>query len=138
MGIDFALLWALMAFLLNFIPNIGSFIAALPPILLALIQYDAMHAAFVGLAYLVVNTVYGNILQPRIIGKGLDLSILVVFISMLFWGWVFGIVGMLLSVPLTVMLKIVLESNEKSRWIGIMLGNDPYELTKENEDNSSL
>ena len=126
LGIDFALMWALMAFMFNFIPNIGSVIAAIPPILLALIQYNPTYALIVTGVYIFINTIYGNILQPRIIGKGLDLSILVVFISMIFWGWVFGVVGMLLSVPLTVMIKIMLESNEKSSWIAVMLGNDPY------------
>ena len=127
LGIDFALMWALMAFMFNFIPNIGSVIAAVPPILLALIQYNPTYALLVTSIYVGINTIYGNILQPRIIGKGLDLSILIVFISMIFWGWVFGLVGMLLSVPLTVMVKIMLESNEKSRWMAVMLGNDPFE-----------
>jgi len=127
MGIDFALMWALMAFFLNFIPNIGSFLAAIPPILLALVEYDLGYAALLAFFYALINTIYGNVLQPRIIGKGLDLSILVVFLSLVFWGWVFGVIGMVLSIPLTVMLKIILESNEKSRWAAVMLGNDPYE-----------
>ena len=131
MGIDFALMWALIAFMLNFIPNIGSIVAAIPPILLALIQFDPLHAFIVGVAYAVINMVYGNIIQPRIIGKGLDISILVVFLSMVFWGWVFGAVGMILSVPLTIMIKIILESNEKSRWIGVLLGNDPYDKSND-------
>ena len=134
LGIDFALLWALMAFMFNFIPNIGSVIAAVPPILLALIQYNPTYALLVTSIYVFINTIYGNVLQPRIIGKGLDLSILVVFISMIFWGWVFGIVGMLLSVPLTVMIKIILESNEKSSWMAVMLGNDPYEVSDHQEN----
>ena len=134
MGIDFALTWALMAFFLNFIPNIGSFLAAIPPILLALIGYDLGYAALVGLFYVVMNTLYGNVLQPRIIGKGLDLSILVVFLSLVFWGWVFGVIGMVLSIPLTVMFKIILESNEKSRWAAVMLGNDPYEKESKSND----
>ena len=134
MGIDFALTWALMAFFLNFIPNIGSFLAAIPPMLLALIEFDLSYAALVGFFYVVMNTLYGNVLQPRIIGKGLDLSILVVFLSLVFWGWVFGVIGMVLSIPLTVVFKIILESNEKSRWVAVMLGNDPYE--KERQDDN--
>jgi len=129
LDIDFALMWALMAFMLNFIPNIGSIISAIPPIILALIQYDPLHAFIVAIAYAIINMVYGNIIQPRIIGKGLDISILVVFISMVFWGWIFGAVGMILSVPLTIMVKIMLETNEKTRWVGVLLGNDPYEET---------
>ena len=132
MGIDFALMWALMAFLFNFIPNIGSMIAALPPIVLTLVEFDIVYASMVALFYAIVNIFFGSILQPKIIGKGLDLSILVVFLSMMLWGWIFGLTGMFLSVPLTVMLKIVLENNENTRWMGIMLGGDPYENKSKN------
>jgi len=132
MNIDFALMWALLAFFFNFIPNIGSAIAAVPPVLLALIQYDAITAGIVALFYLIINIVFGSILQPRFIGKGMDLSILVVFLSLLFWGWIFGPVGMFLSVPLTLGLKISFEAHESSKWIGVILGEDP--LLKNSEE----
>ena len=123
LGVDFALLWGVSAFLLNYIPNIGSLIAAIPPILLALIQFGVGKAIIVAIGYLVVNVVVGSVIEPKVMGKGLGLSTLIVFISLVFWGWVFGPVGMFLSVPLTMVVKIALDSQEDTRWIAVMLGN---------------
>jgi len=122
LGVDYPLLWGLLAFLLNFVPNIGSIIAAVPAMLLALIQFGVGSALVVGLGYLVVNVVIGSLIEPRFMGKGLGLSTLVVFISLVFWGWMLGPVGMLLSIPLTVTVKIALESKDETRWIAILLG----------------
>jgi len=122
-GIDYPLLWGLLAFLLNYVPNIGSIIAAVPAVLLAFIQLGTVHALFAIMGYLVVNGVIGSVIEPRVMGHGLGLSTLVVFLSLVFWGWVLGPVGMLLSVPLTMILKIALESYEDTRWIGILLGS---------------
>jgi predicted PurR-regulated permease PerM len=120
-GVDFPVLWGVVAFALNFVPNIGSIIAAIPAILLALIQlgiFPALHAA---IAFLVVNLVIGNAIEPRIMGKGVGLSTLVVFLSLVFWGWVLGPIGMLLSVPLTMIVKIGLENNEGTQKIAVLL-----------------
>lgn len=122
LGVDFALLWGLVAFLLNYVPNIGSIIAAIPAILLAFIQLGAGPALLTCLGYVVVNVVFGSILEPKYMGRGLGLSTLVVFLSLVFWGWVLGPVGMVLSVPLTMIVKIALESYDDTRWIAIMLG----------------
>ena len=122
LGVDYPVLWGLLAFLLNFIPNIGSILAAVPAVLLAMLQLGATPALLAGLGYLVVNTVVGNVVEPRIMGRGLGLSTLVVFLSLVFWGWVLGTVGMLLSVPLTMTIKIGLDSNEDTRWIAVLLG----------------
>ena len=121
-GVDFPLLWALIAFLFNFVPNIGSIIAAVPAVLLTLIMYGPGRALIVGLGYLAINMVLGNIIEPRLMGRRLGLSTLVVFLSMLFWGWVWGPLGMLLSVPLTVILKILLEHSGDFRWLSVLLG----------------
>ena len=121
-GVDYPVLWGVLAFLLNFIPNIGSIIAAVPPVLLALVQLGVTQAALVAGGFLVINTVIGNFLEPRYMGKGLGLSTLVVFLSLVFWGWVLGPVGMLLSVPLTIAVKIALEVRPNTRWMAIMLG----------------
>ena len=121
LGVDFAPTWGMVAFFLNFVPNIGSIIAAVPAILLALIQLGAPSALLVCLGYAVVNIVFGNILEPRFMGRGLGLSTLVVFISLIFWGWVLGTIGMVLSVPLTMIVKIALASDEQTRWIAILL-----------------
>jgi predicted PurR-regulated permease PerM len=122
LGVDYAVLWGLIAFLLNFIPTVGSFIAAVPAVLLALVQLGLFEASLTLAGFIVVNLVMGNVLEPRWMGRGLNLSPLVVFVSLVLWGWVLGPVGMLLSIPLTIMLKIALESQEETRWIGVMLG----------------
>lgn len=132
-GVDYPLLWALLAFFLNFVPNIGSIIAAVPAVLLAFIQLGPFAALMTGLLYLAINLVMGNIIEPRFLGKGLGLSTLVVFLSLVFWGWVFGPVGMFLSVPLTMLFKIALENNDETLWLAIMMGSDPGENTEKNE-----
>ena len=108
--------------MLNYVPNIGSIIAAIPAVLLSFIQLDMVHALFAALGYAVVNVVIGSIIEPRVMGRGMGLSTLVVFLSLVFWGWVLGPVGMLLSVPLTMILKIALEHNEDTQWIAVLLG----------------
>jgi AI-2 transport protein TqsA len=120
-GVDFAGTWGVLAFFLNFIPAIGSFIAAIPAIIWALIQLGLPSALLTLLAYLVVNITIGNLLEPKFMGRKLGLSTLVVFLSMLFWGWVLGPIGMVLSVPLTMIAKIALATNEDTRWIAVML-----------------
>ena len=122
LGVDYAVLWGLLAFLLNFVPTVGSFIAAVPAVLLALVQLGALYAGLSLGGFIVVNLVMGNVIEPRLMGKGLDLSPLVVFVSLVLWGWVLGPVGMLLSIPLTIMIKIALESQHETRWISVMLG----------------
>jgi predicted PurR-regulated permease PerM len=121
--IHYAILWGVVAFLLNFIPNIGSILAAIPAVLMAMVQYNFGTALAVAGVYLAVNVTIGSILEPRIMGKGLGLSTLVVFLSLIFWGWLLGPVGMLLSVPLTIMVKIVLNAKEDTKWIATLLGN---------------
>lgn len=122
MGIDYAILWGVLAFFLNFIPNIGSLIAAIPPVVLALVQNGAPVAVGVVLLFVVINFVIGYLVEPPAMGKGLGLSTLVVWISLVFWGWVLGPVGMFLSVPLTMTLKIILEGSDETRWLAILLG----------------
>jgi AI-2 transport protein TqsA len=126
LGVNNPLLWGLLAFLLNYIPTIGSIIAAVPPVLLALIQLGPGTAGLVAAGYLVVNIVTGNVIEPRFMGRSLGLSTLVVFVSLVFWGWVLGPVGMILSVPLTMTIKIALDSNKETRWIAIFLGPDVF------------
>ena len=122
LGLDFWLLWGVVAFLFNYIPNIGSIIAAIPAVLLALVQLSPGYAVVVAIIYVCVNTFMGNIIEPRYMGKGLGLSTLIVFLSLVFWGWVLGPVGMLLSVPLTMTVKMALEANPDTRWIAVLLG----------------
>jgi len=121
--VDYPILWGALAFVLNFIPNIGSFIAAVPAVLLALVQFGPKGSFYTALGYLVINTLIGGILDPRIVGIGLGLSTLVVFLSLIFWGWILGPVGMFLSVPLTVIFKMFLEDNPATRWMAVLLGD---------------
>ncbi len=124
--IDFPIMWGIVAFLLNFVPNIGSIIAAVPVILLALVQFGFLAAGEVALLYLVMNNLIGNFIEPKLMGHSLGLSTLVVFLSLVFWGWLLGPVGMFLSVPLTMAFKIVMDSNDDTRWISILLSNDEF------------
>ncbi len=123
LGVDFAILWSVFAFFLNFVPNIGSIIAAIPAVVVALLQLDPIMALWVALGYLIINGVMGNVVEPRIAGRHLGLSPLVVFLSLVFWGWVLGPVGMFLSVPLTMMMQLVAESSNSLRWLAILLSD---------------
>jgi len=122
-GTDYAFLWAVLAFMFNFIPNIGSIIAAVPAVLITLVQLGSLSAIVVTGVYVSVNIVIGSIIEPKIMGKGLGLSTLIVFLSLLFWGWLLGMVGMLLSIPLTIMAKIAFDANENTKWIAVLLGS---------------
>ena len=124
LGVDYPVLWGMLAFLLNYVPNIGSIIAALPAVFLALVQLGVGAALLTTLGFVVVNTVLGNLIEPKLMGKGLSLSTLVVFLSMVFWGWILGPIGMILSVPMTSLVKIALESYEETRGLAFMLGSD--------------
>jgi AI-2 transport protein TqsA len=123
-GVDYPFLWGMLAFLLNYIPNIGSIIAAIPPLILAYVQIGPSAVLWTGITFLAANTLVGNFLEPRFMGKMLGLSTFVVFLSLIFWGWIFGSVGMFLSVPLTMTIKIALETSPATTWIAIMLGPD--------------
>ncbi len=124
LGVHYPLLWGTLAFLLNYIPNIGSVIAAVPAVLVAWLQIGFGTAVVTSVGYLVVNVFWGNLVEPRLIGRRVGLSTLVVFCSLVFWGWVLGPVGMLLSVPLTVMCRIMLETSDSTRWLAVFLGSD--------------
>ena len=121
-GLDYPILWGFLAFALNFIPNIGSIIAAVPAALLSLVQLGPMATLGVILVYLTANIIIGNIIEPRYMGEKVGLSTLVVFLSLVFWGWLFGLVGMLLSVPLTMTVKFASLVSDETRWLGILLG----------------
>lgn len=131
LGLDYALLWGLIAFLLNYVPNIGSIIAAIPAVLLAVVQLGSIKALIVAIIYLAVNIIMGNAVEPKLMGRKLGLSSLVVFISLVFWGWILGPVGMLLSVPLTMIVKIALEVGDSTRWLAILLGSEIPQMEEE-------
>ena len=123
-GVDYPLLWGFLTFLFNYVPTIGSIIAAVPPTLLALIQMGFFSAFLTGIGYIVINLIVGSFLEPRFMGKGLGISTLLVILSLIFWGWVFGPIGMVLSVPLTMTIKIALSNFEQTKWVSTLM-DDP-------------
>ena len=124
LGVDYPILWGFLAFLLNYIPNIGSIVAAIPAVILTVIQLGLGSALLVAIGYIAVNFVVGNIVEPRLMGRKLRLSTLVVFLSLIFWGGLLGLVGAILSIPLTMTLKFAFESNESTNWIAVLLGSE--------------
>jgi len=122
LGIDFPILWGIIAFLLNYIPNVGSVIAVGPPVLLALLQFDTLTRPLICLIGLgSAQFSLGNIVEPKVMGRSLNLSTFVVFVSLIFWGWLWGMIGVILAVPLTAAIKIVCEHIERLRPIAIFL-----------------
>ncbi|MEX1276667.1 MAG: AI-2E family transporter [Bacteroidota bacterium] len=124
LGVDYPVLWGFVAFVLHFIPNLGHIIAAIPPVFLALIQLGLGPAALVAGGYLVVGFILGNVVEPRLMGRKLGLSTLVVFLSLMVWGGLLGPIGVILCVPLTMSMKFAFESNPGTRWIAILLGSE--------------
>lgn len=122
-GLDYALLFGLLAFLLNFVPNIGSIAASLPALLLALLQLGMIETMIIAVGYTFINLFIGFI-EPKIMGDGVGLSTLVVFISMVFWGWILGPVGMFLSVPLTIVIKIACDNRKEWHWVSVVLSDN--------------
>lgn len=132
-GVDFVLLWALLAFLLNYIPTIGSVIAGIPPVLVALVQLGPGPALGVAVGYIVINAAIGTAVEPRVMGRALGLSPLVVLLSLVFWGWLWGPMGALLSAPLTMVLKVAVSQTRDMRWLAILLGSTTW-VEKQSEE----
>lgn len=122
LGVDFALLWGLVAFVLNFVPSVGSIVAGIPAVLVALIQLGPGPAVALAAAYLTINMILGNLVEPAILGRRLGLSTFFVILSVVYWGFVWGPVGMLLSLPLTLAVKLALEQSSELRWLAVLMG----------------
>jgi predicted PurR-regulated permease PerM len=121
LGIDYAVLWGLLAFLLNFVPNIGSLLAAVPPVALGLLDYGIGRAVVVAIAIIAVNMRVSNVLEPRLMGRSFGMSPWMVFVALLFWAYVLGSVGMILAIPLTVALKLGLEMSDRTKWLAALM-----------------
>ena len=121
-GVDFPFVLGLLAFLLNYIPTLGSILAGVPAVILAFLEFGLGSAGLTTLVYLGVNISLGQIIEPRLQGQGLGLSPMVVFLSLVFWGWLLGIVGILLAIPLTMTAKLAFEESPKYRWLAVLLG----------------
>lgn len=125
MDVGFALLWGIVAFALNFIPTFGSIVAAIPPILLALLIGGISDAVIVALGYIVINFMLGNGIEPLLLGKQFGIATSVVLLSVILWGWIWGPIGMLLAVPISVLVKLALENSKDLKWIAMMIDNPP-------------
>ena len=138
MGIKYAIVWGILVLLMRYIPNIGSVIAAIPIMLFVLIQEGLNGVLYVGIGYAFINFLVGQVIEPKFFGKGMNLSTLAVFLSLVFWGWTLGDVGLLLAVPITMALKISMETRENSKWMAVMLGSEKSameELSKKTNKN---
>ena len=127
LGIDFAALWAILSFFLHFIPVIGGIVMMIPPVLMALVQTDLPTTLMVAGGYLALHVVIGDVIEPRAMGKSLGISVLTLLFALLFWDWLFGIVGIFLAVPLTTALVIAFDASPHTRPLAILLGSNPEE-----------
>ena len=123
-GLDFFILWGILAFFFNFIPVVGSIVAGVPPTILALLVTGVPNAVLVAGGYLLINNFLGNFVEPMLVGRRFGISTLIVVMSVVFWGWLWGPLGMLLAVPLTMVLKVVLEGSDEFRWIGVAISSE--------------
>ncbi len=120
--VPFAIIWGILTFLLNFIPNLGSIIATFLPITIAFIQFEKITTIlWLALCLVVIQIGIGNLVDPKVVGKSLNLSPLVVLFSLMFWGWLWGVIGMFLAVPISVIIKIVFENIDSLRFISVMM-----------------
>lgn len=129
MDIGFALLWGIVAFTLNYIPTFGSIVAAVPPILLALLLGGPVDAVITAVGYLAINITLGNGIEPLLLGKQFGIATSVVLLSVLLWGWIWGPIGMLLAVPISVLIKLALENSRDLKWIAMLLDNPPTSIS---------
>jgi predicted PurR-regulated permease PerM len=124
-GLDFAIIWAFLIFVFNFIPNFGSIVASILPITIALIQFDSiLNVLWLGILIMGIQFAIGNILEPRLMGRSLNLSPLMVILSLIFWGWIWGIAGMLLAVPILGTITIIFENIDSLKFISVFLRGD--------------
>ena len=121
---DSPVLWGFLAFLLHYVPNVGAIIAAIPAVLLTLVQLGIGHAALAAAGYLTVGFILGNVVEPKLMGRRLGLSTLVVFLSLVFWGSLLGLIGVVLCIPFTMTLKFACENNKSTRWVAVLLGSE--------------
>jgi predicted PurR-regulated permease PerM len=126
MGVDFPILWGMVGFLMNYIPNVGIFISIIPPTLVALLEFGWQAALVVVIGFEVTNIVVENIVKPRVMGEELNISPLFIFLSLVLWGFVLGPIGTILAVPLTLIAtKLLLETSEEVRWLAVLMTARP-------------
>ncbi|MFO7945158.1 MAG: AI-2E family transporter [Anaerolineales bacterium] len=135
LGVDFAILWGLLGFLMNYIPNLGIVLSIIPPATLALLKFGWTQMLFVIIGFIVINTLIENILRPRMLGHDLNMSPLFVLVSLVFWGYILGPAGTILAVPLTLItIKLLLENSEETRWLAVLMSAHPEQIQETNSD----
>lgn len=135
--VQYPLLWGFVAFLLNYIPNIGSVVAAIPPIVLATVEHGLVVGAVDAVFFVIINCTIGYAIEPRLLGNGLDLSPLIVLIALILFGWLLGPIGMFLSPPLAVIMKIIFQSFPETRWIAVLMANRPPKESAADEEDGA-
>jgi predicted PurR-regulated permease PerM len=133
MGIEFAVLWGILSFFLSFVPNVGFIISVIPPALMALLQYGPREMLIVIVAYIVINFLVDNVIKPRFIETGVNISVLQTFLALILWGWVLGPIGAILAVPMAIIIQAVLNSRPETRWLGYMMGSGSEPFNPEAE-----
>ena len=132
MGVQFAVLWGVLSFLFNFIPNIGFYVAIIPPVLLTLLNQGLVRAIIFGVGYALINLFFDNVIAPRFLAEGLDLSVLITFLAVIIWTWIFGPIGAFMALPLTVMVKkLLLEPFPQTQLVASLLGLGDEETDKQ-------
>jgi AI-2 transport protein TqsA len=136
LGVDFPLIWAVVAFVLNYIPSIGSIISVLFPFSLSLLQFDSLSVPLAVIVFLgVTQMLMGNVIEPRIMAFRLNLSPLLILVSLIFWGWLWGLLGMMLAVPLTATIKIVIENLQGLQPLAILMSGTAEEVPLSGKSN---
>jgi predicted PurR-regulated permease PerM len=134
-GVDFALLWGVLSFFMSFIPSVGFFISVIPPAIMALIQFGVTEMLIVIVAYIGINFLVDNVIKPRFIEEGLNISAAVTFVSLIVWSWVLGPIGAILAVPMAMIVQAILDSREETRWMAYMMGSgsEPFKPKAEQD-----
>jgi AI-2 transport protein TqsA len=138
MGIEFAVLWGILSFFLSFVPNVGFIISVIPPALMALLQYGPREMLIVIVAYNVINFLVDNVVKPRFIEKGVNISVLQTFLSLILWSWVLGPIGAILAVPMAIIVQAVLNSRPETHWLGYMMGSGEEPFNPEAEPDQDV
>ena len=128
-GVEGAVLWGVLSFFLSFVPSIGFLISVIPPAIMALVQFGWETALIVVVLYIIINFLVDNVIKPKFIQEGVNISVLVTFVSLIVWGWVLGPIGAILAVPMAIIIQTVLGSREETRWMAYLMGSgeEPYE-----------
>ena len=140
MGVEFAVLWAVLSFFFSFVPNVGFIISVIPPAIMALLQFGVTEMLIVIGAYIIINFLVDNVIKPRFIQEELDISATVTFLSLIVWGWVLGPIGAILAVPMSIILHAIFDSRQETRWLAYMMGtgSEPFEPEEGDPDQNGL